>query len=257
MPLSSDAADGALVGCLVCHACSYPVVVSQDDLIVERWADTLKEAVFAYELDLLDMQDVWCYSATNPSGVGVQAPRTLRTLLNPGNEAAVGLVGAELTATLRCGDGSFRCGSTWYERASATSPWRGRRPAPSTRGSPGRRGAWPHVYRVTRIWAGTSNPHRAVMRRTASAARLATTPATPHPPGSRVWAANARAWPRRRRVHRRRKTSLLRASSIRTPRRRRHRRRRHRRRRRRRRRHHRHSPQRMRRTRRSTSRGLS
>ena len=74
VPPDNHTADEPLVGCLVCHACSYPIVCSQDDLIAERWPDTLKEAVFGYELDLLDMQDVWCYSATNPSGVRSQPP---------------------------------------------------------------------------------------------------------------------------------------------------------------------------------------
>jgi hypothetical protein len=59
-----------LVACLICHACSFPIVGGQQHIISERWTETLKEAVFSYELDVLDLQDVWIYSATNPSQVG-------------------------------------------------------------------------------------------------------------------------------------------------------------------------------------------
>lgn len=49
---------------LACGKCLHPLV-SSPDLITDKissWA----EAVYAYQLEVLDLDDVWCYSATNP-----------------------------------------------------------------------------------------------------------------------------------------------------------------------------------------------
>eukprot|EP00040_Diaphanoeca_grandis_P026265 m.146928 g.146928 ORF g.146928 m.146928 type:complete len:271 (+) comp30507_c1_seq3:64-876(+) len=48
---------------LVCSACRYPIC-SGVEIISDRFT-SWEKAVYSYQLDLLDLDDVWCYSATN------------------------------------------------------------------------------------------------------------------------------------------------------------------------------------------------
>ncbi|KAK3265619.1 hypothetical protein CYMTET_25713 [Cymbomonas tetramitiformis] len=63
---------------LVCQGCEYPIAF-KGDLLPERWPEHFKEAVFAYELDLLGDEAVWCYSATNPADVRFDVVRLKNT----------------------------------------------------------------------------------------------------------------------------------------------------------------------------------
>ena len=63
---SGEEVDDPLTHVLVCQQCRYPLVLGCD-IIVEK-ADVWKDQVYPYELDILELEDVWCYSATNPSG---------------------------------------------------------------------------------------------------------------------------------------------------------------------------------------------
>lgn len=84
--------------------------VLQEDIISEQWPNTLKEAVYAYQLDVLDTMDVWCYSATNPSQVS-------------------GIKAQEMSATqlLRCCEGFLDCGLVGCPRVLLRRPWTVRR----------------------------------------------------------------------------------------------------------------------------------
>eukprot|EP01060_Flectonema_neradi_P035604 TRINITY_DN6599_c0_g1_i1.p1 TRINITY_DN6599_c0_g1~~TRINITY_DN6599_c0_g1_i1.p1 ORF type:complete len:199 (+),score=36.19 TRINITY_DN6599_c0_g1_i1:61-597(+) len=49
---------------LVCQQCQFPLVLGSS--IIAEKADVWKDQVYPYELDILELEDVWCYSATNP-----------------------------------------------------------------------------------------------------------------------------------------------------------------------------------------------
>ena len=58
-------ADPPLTEVLTCQRCG-SVVATAADLLTQPYDGVLKEAVFSYELELLEVESCWCYSATNP-----------------------------------------------------------------------------------------------------------------------------------------------------------------------------------------------
>ena len=61
------------VPALCCAVCG-SAIVTRDELLLDR-AETPPSAVFAYELDVLE-EEVWAYSATNPSANRYDLVRT-------------------------------------------------------------------------------------------------------------------------------------------------------------------------------------
>lgn len=59
-----------------CAACKLPIL--EESEIIEERAETWKQAVYPYELLLLD-RECWCYSATNPGDVRFDVIRVLPT----------------------------------------------------------------------------------------------------------------------------------------------------------------------------------
>jgi hypothetical protein len=69
----------ATIQCLLCDTCEMPLC-SLSDIILDR-VDVMDSAVYTYELDLLG-EDIWVYSATNPSARRFDVVRVSSSMVN-------------------------------------------------------------------------------------------------------------------------------------------------------------------------------
>lgn len=65
-PLTPAVAE-PLTPALVCARCNHPVAIV-GEMLCER-VQVMDSAVYSYELEVLDHEEVWCYSATNPENI--------------------------------------------------------------------------------------------------------------------------------------------------------------------------------------------
>ena len=63
-PAGPQGDEAERVAVLVCSNCRFPLVEAAQ-IVRDRFQSTFDQAVYSYELDVLD-SEVWCYSATNP-----------------------------------------------------------------------------------------------------------------------------------------------------------------------------------------------
>jgi hypothetical protein len=89
--------DDGTIPCLLCDTCQMPLC-SLSDIILDRVA-VMDKAVYSYEMDLLGEEDVWLYSATNPSARRFDVVRV-----------SASMVGMR---TVRC-DTQFSTDHTWF-----------------------------------------------------------------------------------------------------------------------------------------------
>lgn len=76
---SCEDSSGPTIPCLLCDSCDMPIC-SMSDIIFDR-ASVMDSSVYSYELDLLG-EDIWVYSATNPSTRRFDVVRVSSSVVN-------------------------------------------------------------------------------------------------------------------------------------------------------------------------------